>query len=357
MAAPSPGSLSAGSCLGLGEGGNFPAAVKAIAEWFPKSERALATGLFNSGTNIGGVLVPWALPFILVNAAGLVPATLSFLAPQYSQITLAGHAINWRGAFVATAIFDLGWVIAWWWIYRDPEKHPRVNSLELAHIQEGAGKPMAKIPWSGLLPHKQTWAFAGVKLMTDAFWWFYLFGTPDFFSRKFALDADHRKYLLMLIYLVASVGSVGGGLLAGWLMKRGRTVNAARKLTLLACALCVVPVFYSALTSNPWVAAALITLAAFGHQAWSSNVFCLAGDMFPKRFVGSLTGFGGMVGCLGSMTLFFVTGKILKATGNYLPVFVIASGAYILALGLLQVVVPKLEPAKVDLAVGAEGKS
>ena len=334
--------------LGLGEGGNFPAAIKATAEWFPKKERALATGLFNSGTNIGGVLVPWALPFILVNAACLVPASLSFLAPQYSQITLDGHAVNWRGAFVVTAIVDLGWIIAWWLVYREPEKHPRVNSLELAHIQEGTSEPAAKIPWRELLPHRQTWAFAGAKLMTDAFWWFYLFGSPDFFSRKFALDAGHRKYLLMLIYLVASVGSIGGGWLAGWLMKRGATVNFARKLTLLACALCVLPVFYSALTDNPWIAAALITLAAFGHQAWSSNVYCLAGDMFPKRFVGSLTGFGGMVGCIGSMTLFFATGKILKVTGNYLPVFIIASAAYLSALALIQLVVPKLEPAKIS---------
>jgi ACS family hexuronate transporter-like MFS transporter len=151
----------------------------------------------------------------------------------------------------------------------------------------------------------------------------------------------------MLIYLVASVGSIGGGWLAGWLMKRGATVNFARKLTLLACSLCVLPVFYSALTNNPWVAAALITLAAFGHQAWSSNVYCLAGDMFPKRFVASLTGFGGMVGCLGSMALFFATGKILKVTGNYLPVFIIASAAYILALGLIHLVVPKLDPAEI----------
>lgn len=334
--------------LGLGEGGNFPAAIKATAEWFPKKERALATGLFNSGTNIGGVLVPWALPLILVNAASLVPVSLSFLAPQYSQITLDGHAVGWRGAFIATAIFDLGWIIAWWFFYRDPEKHPRVNQLELSHIQQDGNEPAIKIPWRALLPHKQAWAYAGAKLMTDVFWWFYLFGSPDFFNRKFALDAGHRKYLLMLIYLVASVGSIGGGWLAGWLMKHGRTLNDARKLTLLACSLCVVPVFYSALTPNPWVAAVLITLAAFGHQAWSSNVYCLAGDMFPKRFVGSLTGFGGMVGCIGSMTLFFVTGKILKATGNYLPVFVIASAAYVSALVLIQLVVPKLEPAKVD---------
>lgn len=334
--------------LGLGEGGNFPAAIKAIAEWFPKGERALATGLFNSGTNIGGVLVPWALPFILVNCAAFIPSALAFASSPYSLITVNGHTVNWRGAFFITAIIDLCWIIAWLWFYREPDKHLRVNPQELAYIQSDAVEPSAKIPWRALLPHKQTWAFAGAKLMTDAFWWFYLFGSPDFFSKKFTLDADHRKYLLMLIYLVASAGSIAGGWLAGRFMKRGWTVNRARKTTLLICSLLVVPVFYSALTSNPWIAAALITLAACGHQAWSANMYCLASDMFPKRFVGSLTGLGGMVGCIGSMALFFVTGKVLKITGNYLPVFILASVAYISAIGFIHLIVPKLEPARID---------
>jgi len=184
--------------------------------------------------------------------------------------------------------------------------------------------------------------------MTDAFWWFYLFGSPAFFSKKFALDADHRKYMIMLIYVVASFGSIAGGWLAGSFIKHGWTVNRARKTTLFICSLFVMPVFYSALTDNKWVAAVLITIAASAHQAWSANVFSLAGDMFPRRVVGSLTGLGGMIGAVGSMVLFFVTGKVLKATGDYLPVFIMASLAYGLALIIIHLLVPKLEPAQID---------
>jgi ACS family hexuronate transporter-like MFS transporter len=319
--------------LGLGEGGNFPAAIKTTAEWFPKSERALATGLFNSGSNVGGILVPWGLPFIVA---------------QFSTLTLGGTTVGWRGAFVLTAVFDLVWIVAWLAIYRKPEDHPRVSAAELAIIQNEPVESVVKIPWRKLLPHRQTWAFCVAKGMTDCFWWFYLFGSPDFFNKKFHLGPDDRKYMIMLIYVVASVGSIAGGWLAGWFMQRGWSVNRARKTTMLICAACVLPVAGSALTDSKWVAAALITLAGSAHQAWSANAFSLAGDMFPKRVVGSVTGLGGMMGAVGGIILFFITGKILKVTGDYLPIFILASVAYLTALIIVHLLAPKLEPAKVE---------
>ena len=319
--------------LGFGEGGNFPAAIKTTAEWFPKSERALATGLFNSGSNVGGILVPWALPVVVL---------------QFSALTIGGVVVGWRGAFVLTAIVDLCWIFAWLALYKKPEDHPRVSQAELAVIQAGGVEATVKIPWRKLLPHKQTWAFAVAKLMTDCFWWFYLFGSPDFFNKKFNLDPEGRKYLIMLIYVIASVGSIAGGWLAEKFMKQGWTVNKARKITMLLCSACVLPVFYSAITDNKWVAAVLITLAASAHQAWLANVFSLAGDMFPKRVVGSVTGLGGMFGACGGLVLFYVTGKVLKQTGTYFPVFVMGSLAYVLALAIVHGLAPKLEPADLE---------
>jgi len=319
--------------LGLGEGGNFPAAIKATAEWFPKRERALATGLFNSGSNVGGLLVPWALPFVVT---------------QFTALTIGGVVVGWRGAFIITAVIDLLWIIAWLAIYKRPEEHPRVSKAELALIQEETVEPTVKIPWRKLLPYKQTWAFAVGKFMTDCFWWFYLFGSPDFFNKKFNLDPAGRKYMIVMIYVVASVGSIAGGWLAGYFMKKGWTVNQSRKITMLICGAFVIPVAYSAITDNKWVAAVLITIAASAHQAWSANIFSLAGDMFPRRVVGSVTGLGGMIGAAGGMALFYITGKVLKQTGNYLPVFVLASLAYVVALLIIHLIVPKLEQADIE---------
>jgi ACS family hexuronate transporter-like MFS transporter len=319
--------------LGLGEGGNFPAAIKTIAIWFPKSERALATGFLNCGSNFGGMVVPWMLPFVVA---------------QFSLLTIGGVTVGWRGAFIITGVIDIGWIIAWLAFYRAPEKHPRVSQAELRHIQGETPEPTMKISWRKLLPHRQTWAFVCAKFLTDGFWWFFLFGSPDFFNKKFALGPEDRKYQLMLIYIVADVGAIAGGWLSGRFMNRGWTVNRARKTTLFICSLLVVPVFYSALTDNKWVAAILITLAASGHQAWSSNVFSLAGDMFPRRIVGSLTGCAGLCSTISSMALLFVTGKVLKFTGNYLPIFILASMAYVLAIGLVHLLAPKLEPARID---------
>ena len=325
--------------LGLGEGGNFPAAIKTTAEWFPKRERALATGLFNCGSNVGGVLVPFGLPFLVV---------------QFSAISIGGHVLGWRGAFLCTAIFDLLWIIAWLSIYRSPQEHPRVSKSELELINSDPPEPTVKIPWRRLFPHRQAWAVAVAKFMTDCFWWFYLVGAPYFFSDRFGLTLKSRGLPVACIYIFASVGSIAGGWLSGHFMKLGWSVNKARKITFLICAACVLPVVFATETDNKWVAVALITLAASAHQAWSANVFSLAGDMFPRRIVGSVTGFGGFAGSVGAIALFYIVGQIRKASiaagrpGDYFLIFLAASLAYIIALLIVHLLAPRLEPAPID---------
>jgi ACS family hexuronate transporter-like MFS transporter len=325
--------------LGLGEGGNFPAAIKTTAEWFPKRERALATGIFNCGSNIGGVLVPFGLPFVV---------------SSFASVTIAGHALGWRGAFLVTAVFDITWIGAWLSIYRRPQEHPRVSAGELALINSDPPEPTVKIPWRKLFPHRQAWAFAAGKFMTDCFWWFYLVGAPYFFADRFGLSLKSRSLPVAIIYIMASVGSIAGGWLSGHFMKIGWTVNKARKITFLICAICVLPVVFATVTHNQWIAVGLITLAASAHQAWSANIFSLAGDMFPRRIIGSVTGFGGFAGSVGAIALFIIVGKLRDAAiargepGNYFLIFLAASLAYITALLIIQLLAPKLEPARIE---------
>jgi len=323
--------------LGLFEGGNFPAANKTIAEWFPKRERAMAIGLFNSGSNVGGILVPFGLPLLM---------------PVFAKITIAGHTLGWRGAFICTGIFDITWIVAWLLLYRRPQEHPRCSPAELELIMSEPPEPSVKIPWRRLLPHRQTWAFATAKVMTDCFWWFYLFGSPYFFADRFHLNLASRSAPVAIIYVVASVGSIAGGWLAGHFMKLGWAPNRARKTTLFICALAVTPVVFATVTNNAWIA--LITLAASAHQAWSANAFSLASDMFPRRVVGSVTGLGGFIGALGGVVLFVVVALIREAavargeTGNYFPIFCAASVAYLLAIAVVHALAPKLEMADVE---------
>ncbi len=319
--------------LGFGEGGNFPAAIKTTAEWFPKSERALATGIFNSGSNVGGILVPFGLPFVVAQCAG---------------ITIGGQILGWRGAFLITGIIDLCWILAWLLIYKKPQDHPRVSKEELAFINSEPPETTVKVPWRQLFLHRQTWAFAQAKFMTDCFWWFYLFGSPLFFAEKFHLDLKHRTLQISTIYVLASVGSIAGGWLAGHFMKRGWLPYKARKTTMLICALCVIPVVFATVTNNQWVAVALITIGASAHQAWSANVFSLAGDMFPRRVVGSVTGLGGMFGSIGGMALFAGVGYIRELTGTYFFVFLAASLAYLTSWLIIHLLTPKLEMADLD---------
>jgi MFS transporter, ACS family, hexuronate transporter len=319
--------------LGFGEGGNFPAAIKTVAEWFPKRERALATGLFNSGSNVGGVLVPVLLPLFI---------------PVLDKVTILGHTLGWRGAFLVTGLFDLAWILAWLAFYKKPAEHPKVSASELALINSEPPEPNIKVPWGRLFQFRQAWAFVVGKFMTDCFWWFYLFVLPIFFKERFNLDPQHRLGPIAVIYLLASVGSIAGGWLAGHFMKIGWSTNKARKTTMLICALAILPVFYAAKTQSAWMAVALIAVAASAHQAWSANLFSLSSDMFPRRVVASVTGLGGMVGSIGGIVLSTVTGVIKDHGGSYFPIFLAASGSYVFALICIHLLVPRLSVAQVD---------
>jgi MFS transporter, ACS family, aldohexuronate transporter len=317
------GFIAARFALGIGEAGNFPAAIKTVAEWFPKRERALATGIFNGGTNIGAVVTPLVVPWI----------TLTY---------------GWYWAFVVTGALGFLWLFAWWFFYDAPERHRRVSRAELDLIKSDPPEPAVNVPWLSLLPHRQTWAFAVAKFMTDPIWWVYLFWVPDFLNRNHGVNLASVGLPLIIIYLVADVGSIAGGWLSSSLIKRGWSVNRARKTTMLISALAVVPMVFAAQASNMWTAVALISLAASAHQAWSCNVFTLTSDMFPRQAVGSVVGFGGMAGAVGGMLIAKLTGALLEFTGSYVPVFLIAGSTYLAALAIVHLLVPRLEPVKLD---------
>ncbi len=319
--------------LALGEGGNFPAAIKTTAEWFPKRERAFATGIFNSGSNVGGLLVPLLLPLFIA---------------WLNNVYIGGHKIGWRGAFLVTGLFDILWIIAWLKIYKKPDQHPRVSQAELALINSEPPEASIKIPWSRLFQFRQAWSYVIGKFMTDCFWWFYLFGAPVFFAERFGTDLKGRMGPLATIYVFASFGSIGGGWLSGFFMKRGWTPNKSRKITMLICASCVFPVAFATISDNIWISASLIAVAGAAHQAWSANLFSLASDMFPRRVVASVTGLGGMAGSIGGIMLFLVVGYLKDQHISYVPIFIAASVGYLLALVIIQLLAPKLEPAKID---------
>ncbi len=310
--------------LGLGEAGNFPGAIKTVAEWFPKKERALATGIFNAGTNVGALVTPLVVPVITI-------------------------WYGWRAAFVITGAIGFIWLIFWLAFYRRPEEHPSLSKTELAYIQSDPPDPVVNVPWARLLPHRQTWAFALGKFMTDPIWWVYLFWLPDFLHKRHGLGLKDFGLPLVIIYLLADVGSIGGGWLSSSLIKRGWTVNAGRKLAMLICAVAVIPIVFAAQTSNLWVAVVLIGIAAAAHQGWSCNLFTTTSDMFPRHAVGSVVGIGGMAGAVGGMMIARLVGEILQRTGSYVPIFIIAASAYLAALLVIHLLSPRLEPA--NLAV------
>jgi ACS family hexuronate transporter-like MFS transporter len=313
--------------LGLGEAGNFPASIKTVAEWFPKKERALATGIFNSGTNVGATFAPLTVPFIALYW-------------------------GWQWAFVITGALGFIWLILWLTIYRRPEEDAKLSANELAYIQSDPIEPESKMSWFRLLGHRQTWAFATGKFLTDPIWWFWLFWLPLFLKGNFGLSSTQIILPLVVIYNIASVGSIGGGWLAGAFIKRGWTINRSRKTAMLICAICVLPVVLAAYTPSTtngmWTSVLLIGLAAAAHQGWSANIFTTASDMFPSRAVGSVVGIGGMAGAIGGMILQPSVGYIRDYTGSYLDVFIIAASAYIVALLVIHLLTPKLEPAMIE---------
>jgi MFS transporter, ACS family, hexuronate transporter len=311
--------------LGIGEAGNFPASIKTVAEWFPKKERALATGIFNAGSNMGAIMAP-----------ALVPA----LALGW----------GWQAAFVATGVAGLVWVFFWWPIYRHPEERAGLSANELAYIRSDPPDRMAKVPWRELLPYRQTWAFAIAKFLTDPVWWFYLFWFSPFMNSKFGIDLKTIGAPMVTVYVLATIGSVAGGWMSSALMKRGWSTNAARKTTMLLCALCVAPVALATQVDQPWVAVLLIGLAASAHQAFSCNLFTLTSDMFPRPAVGSVVGIGTFAGAMCSAGLQPLVGHFKDVYGNYTAMFAIASCAYIVALAIFHLMVPRLEPVEIGHA-------
>lgn len=310
------------SALGLGESGVFPASIKTVAEWFPKKERALATGIFNAGTNVGAIVTPLVVPWITI---------------QW----------GWRWAFVITGALGFVWLAFWLVLYRKPDEHPQVSQAELDYIRSDQQTPTPRVQWARLIPHRQTWAFVVGKFATDPIWWFYLFWVPDFLQRKHGLALMKIGLPIMVIYVIADIGSVAGGWLSSWLIVRGQSVNVARKATLLLCAVCVVPIVYAYRIESTWGAVLLIGLAAAAHQGFSANLFTLTSDMFPADAVASVVGMGGMAGAIGGMLIAKVVGYTLQWTGSYMIPFLIAGCAYLVALAAIHLLCPTLQPADV----------
>lgn len=328
--------------LGLGEAGNFPAAIKTVAEWFPKRERAFATGIFNGGSNVGAILAPAIVPWIVLNW-------------------------NWQAAFVATGLAGLAWLFFWIPLYRRPQEHPSLSAIELAHIESDPPDPATKIPWAALLPYRQTWAFAIGKFLTDAIWWFYLFWFAPFLNASFGINIKTIGPPMIFVYLLADVGSIMGGWQSSRLLARGWTANAARKTAMLTCAVLVIPVVMAPLVkpgpwfSIPmpwvesgryvvdyyWIAVLLVGIAASAHQGFSANLFTLTSDMFPRNAVGSVVGIGGFAGAMGGFLMNLGAGRLKEYTGNYITMFAIAGSAYLVALLIIHLLVPRLEPVTI----------
>jgi ACS family hexuronate transporter-like MFS transporter len=307
--------------LGIGEAGNFPAAIKTVAEWFPRKERAFANGIFNSGTNFGAILAPLAIPWIALR-------------------------FGWQAAFLFTGVTDLIWLMFWLAMYRKPADHPKVSRAELQYIQSDARTPDSKVPLSLLLAKRQTWAYALGKVLTDPVWWFYLFWLPKYLAQSRGLLLSDLRFPLMAIYVASSLGSLGGGWLSSFLLRRNWSVNRARKTTMLLCACLALPAVFVAHVANLWFAVALIGLATAAHQGWSANIFTTVSDMFPQQAVGSVVGIGGTVSAVGSMLSASVVGIVLQATGIYTALFFSAGIAYLVALAVFHTLAPKMQPVE-----------
>src|SRR5271170_3111456 len=292
--------------LGLGESGNFPAGLKAVAEWFPKRERALATGIFVAGSNVGAIVTPLIVPFV----------TLRW---------------GWRSAFIVTGSLSVVWLILWLKIYRRPP----------SDSTQGA----AKIGWRRLLRLRETWGYALARFLIDPIWWMFLFWLPDFFAKRYSLDLEHFGPPLVAVYLISDVGSVAGGWLSSKLIRLGVTVNRARKLTMLLASALVIPVMFAMHANNLWLAVGIVGMATAGHQAFSANLYTFPSDVFPKQAVASVVGIGGTAGAIGGMLMAKYAGWVLDGIGSYTPIFVVAGAAYFGALALIQVLSPRMDMA------------
>lgn len=309
--------------LAVGQSGSFPSAIKAVAEWFPKKDRALTVGIFNGGSNMGTILSPLIIP----------PLVIGFN--------------NWRVGFLWTFPISIIWVLLWLKYFRRPEQSPNVSPEELQYINSDSENEenTKKLGWKDILPHREAWAIAVAKFMADPIWWFYLFWGAKFLNEKFGVNLKDIGLPFFTIYLA----SWGLGIFLGWLsskfMKMGFSLNKGRKFSLLACALLAVPVAFVPHTTNMWLAVGLIALAAGGHCGWSANVFSLMSDIFPKKAIGSVAGFGGFAGAVGGAIVAFTVGKILQniGTDGYAIPFAVAGSGYLIALLLVHLLVPKIK--------------
>ena len=301
--------------LGLGESGNFPAAIKATAEWFPPKERALATGIFNSGASVGAILAPFVVPWVALH-------------------------FGWRAAFLVTGVFSATWFV-WWSIkYRKPSE-----AMDWSRGVVVAVPPGPLLPWWRLLEYRQTWGFVLGKFLTDPVWWFYLFWLPGYFSSRFKLDLSHIGLPLIVVYVLSTVGSVFGGWLPKGYVRLGMTLKHARLTAMLTCACLVVPIALAGGLHSEWTAVALLSLAASAHQGWSANIFTTASDMFPAQYVGTVVSFGQVGGALGGAIFALVAGHILQLTHSYVPLFLYSGFAYLVALAVLRSLAPGLKRA------------
>lgn len=298
--------------LGLGESGNFPSAVKATAEWFPPKERALATGIFNSGASVGAILAPLAVPWVALH-------------------------FGWRASFLLTGLFSALWIVWWSVRYRTPESH-------VSNCPSSA----TTLPWWKLLRCRQSWGFMVGKLLTDPVWWFFLFWLPQYFSSRFSLDLSHLGLPLVAVYCMSTVGSIYGGWLPKGYMRLGLELKSARLAAMLTCACLVLPIVVAGGLHSVWLAVALLSLAAAAHQGWSANIFTTASDMFPSEHVGTVVSFGQVAGALGGAIFQPIAGNILQLTHSFVPLFAFSGCAYLVALALLRMLAPGLKPAAIE---------
>jgi ACS family hexuronate transporter-like MFS transporter len=311
--------------LGLGESGNFPAANKTNAEWFPQKDRSFSFGIFNSGANMGAILTPAIMPWVIIH-------------------------FGWHYAFLCTGLFSMTWIVLWYFTYRKPAEHPKVSASELAYINQGTNeKEEPSTPWADLWGIRQTWAFTIPKFLTDPVWWFYLLWLPSYFSDHYKLDIAHLGLPLIIIYSASTVGSVVGGYIPAPFIRMGLTAANARLGAMLICAGLVVPVFLINYTSSEWAAVGLLSLAAAAHQGWSCNLFTTASDMFPRSAVGSVTGIGGMAGAVGGALMMLYAGDIVQLTGSYASLFSFSASVYLISMLILVLLAPGLRKVESDL--------
>lgn len=318
------GFLFARIVLGLSQGGNFPAAIKTVAEWFPVKERALATGWFNAGTNVGAIVCPLVVRWMF-------------------------ERWGWEATFYATGATGFVWIVAWWFVYDAPKKHSRVSPTELAYIKEGqplVNEKPEPVPWLSLLGYRAVWAYVIASILAAPAWGFYQFFLPDFLKKAFQLDLSTTAWWTIAFYLIATVGGVAGGWFAGRLLGRGWSLNSARKVSLLICALAVVPVFLAPFANRAWLAVLIVGIAGSAHQGWSANLFSFVSDTMPKEAISSVVGLGGFVAYFTGGFVNGITGYILEKTGSYVPVFVYFSGMYVVSLIAIQLLVPRIGSAK-----------